>query len=1194
MTDIRTDIQKALRDFARLPLAGAGLALLETLGYQSEKRFDLHPNSAAQFAAEFDPQKRMNGERAMLEAWVSVDVLAQVTDDEVRAALGGQKSLFAGGRVDGTVIHSFLFFAIALDGEAYSRAQLAGITREVNKRFPMPVMILFRHGESLSLAMITRRLNKVDDSRDVLEKVTIIKDVSIAQPHRAHLEILEDLSLPALAGAYAVSNFVELQRAWEKTLDTSELNKRFYREVANWYFWAVRVARFPTQALTPGPSTLTGTSPDGRGEETANATAVIRLITRLIFVWFIKEKGLVPGALFEREKVDALLDFGKDEQRSGYYKAILQNLFFATLNTEMGPGRKFRNRNTGGGLDGHHGISTVYRFQEYFKSPDAALGLFKDIPFLNGGLFECLDKPEQKLYVDGFSDTPRNQPVVPDALFFGEKHAEDLSEAYGDARRNHEPVRGLLHIFESYKFTVEENTPIEEEVALDPELLGKVFENLLAAYNPETGTTARKQTGSFYTPREIVNYMVDEALVAYLDMSLRDGDLPSKQSALGDEEIASQKALAMTSRLRSLLAYDNAPHDFDTDEVTRLIAAIDNIKVLDPAAGSGAFPMGVLHKLVFILNKLDPGNQRWKEKQVEKASDIPDATVREKVLEDIEQAFGGNELDYGRKLYLIENCIYGVDIQPIAVQIAKLRFFISLVVEQKIDRAKPNLGIRPLPNLETKFVAANTLIGIEKPAQMMFRNPEIDRKEKKLAEVRAALFTAKTPDTKKKRRAEDAQLRAEIADLLKKDGWGSETAAKLAGWNPYDQNASADFFDPEWMFGISGGFDVVIGNPPYGMLQPHNTDKGTLDFFNSRYHVASFKIDLFHLFMEKSIFLLKNGGNVLLIVPNTFITNVYSRKLRDFIASKCKITQIIVSSDRLFSSAEVNNAIINLNKEEMVDKRKNNSICIVLDADLNFLIGYQSNAVFHNIKQEDLMFLSSGSWNIKLSNDTVKLINGFLQISEKLGTIAKINRGLISGDRDKYFSATKNNEKWLPIITGTDIERYAIREPKEYILFEKPKGSGGTWDRDVHLSKKVVVRQIGYFPIASYDIHPYCVTGNIFTIRPEKFYKAEYILGILNSKFTQWLWKLLYGDFKAIFPELKGIYLEQFPIRRINPENLAELSIYNSLIANVEQILAAKRADPAADTSALEAEIDRLVYQVYGLGEDEIAIVEGR
>ena len=193
-------------------------------------------------------------------------------------------------------------------------------------------------------------------------------------------------------------------------------------------------------------------------------------------------------------------------------------------------------------------------------------------------------------------------------------------------------------------------------------------------------------------------------------------------------------------------------------EIEALIAAIDGLKALDPAVGSGAFPMGILHKLVFILGKLDPRNEQWEQRQIRRVRDaiataekIEDAAIRERTVKELEQqiagieeAFERNELDYGRKLYLIENCLYGVDIQPIAVQIAKMRFFISLIVDQRVDPDAPNLGVRPLPNLETKFVAANTLIGIEKPKQMPLRNPQIDAKEAELRRVREKHFIART------------------------------------------------------------------------------------------------------------------------------------------------------------------------------------------------------------------------------------------------------------------------------------------------------------------------------------------------------------------------------------------------------------------------------------------------------------------
>jgi len=155
--------------------------------------------------------------------------------------------------------------------------------------------------------------------------------------------------------------------------------------------------------------------------------------------------------------------------------------------------------------------------------------------------------------------------------------------------------------------------------------------------------------------------------------------------------------------LEILFTYTEKEHAFTGNETKILISAIDNCKILDPACGSGAFPMGVLHKFVYVLHKLDPQNAGWKERQISKARQIDDPAIREQSIANIESAFAGNELDYGRKLYLIENCIYGVDIQPIAVQIAKLRFFISLVVDQKKNAARKNLGILSLPNLENKI-----------------------------------------------------------------------------------------------------------------------------------------------------------------------------------------------------------------------------------------------------------------------------------------------------------------------------------------------------------------------------------------------------------------------------------------------------------------------------------------------------------
>ena len=271
------------------------------------------------------------------------------------------------------------------------------------------------------------------------------------------------------------------------------------------------------------------------------------------------------------------------ETGDSYYRAVLQNLFFATLNTEISE-RGFSKRTQ----SGHRNFSR-YRYKAEIRDTDKLLSLFAKIPFINGGLFDCLDSEDATrdggYRIDCFSDVHYDKLHIPNRLFFDEKC-------------------GLFPLLQHYKFTVEENTSIEQEVALDPELLGKVFENLLAAYNPETGATARKQTGSYYTPRAIVDYMVEEAVVATLAQRCEPTD--------GDAKLWNE-------RLHYLLdyaqAFDDANEFFDDTETERIVRAISELKILDPAVGSGAFPMGTLHKLTLALRRLDPDNTRWEQLQ---------------------------------------------------------------------------------------------------------------------------------------------------------------------------------------------------------------------------------------------------------------------------------------------------------------------------------------------------------------------------------------------------------------------------------------------------------------------------------------------------------------------------------------------------------------------------------------------------
>ncbi|MEP7219571.1 MAG: hypothetical protein ABI876_11680, partial [Bacteroidota bacterium] len=344
--EIKEQIQNTLHSFSGNALAESATKLLNVLGYTSDKTLRLSPNSSETFIATFASGEKFDRAKALTHQWGSVDVLFQITGEEIRSA-GGQDILVfeTSGTFNNKQIESYLFLAIELTGDRYTRTQLADITREVNRLFAMPAMIFFRHGDTLTLSVIDRRLHKQDKSRDVLRKVTLIKDIRLQNTHRAHIEILFDLSLNHLYHGHRFANFVELHDAWRTTLDSSELNRKFYKELADWYFWALHQVKFPKQK--------------GVEDDVSRATSVIRLITRLIFTWFIKERGLVPEELFNEKHITELL---KDvsPKESTYYKAILQNLFFATLNTEMKHPRKFRGKNVSGGRDQHHCIHNVY------------------------------------------------------------------------------------------------------------------------------------------------------------------------------------------------------------------------------------------------------------------------------------------------------------------------------------------------------------------------------------------------------------------------------------------------------------------------------------------------------------------------------------------------------------------------------------------------------------------------------------------------------------------------------------------------------------------------------------------------------------------------------------------------------------------------------------------------------------------
>lgn len=1199
--DTKQSIVQAIQSLAHPSnLSQTALSFFEALGYSSERQLPLSSPSYECFEDSYVKNNfhtnNFKPEKALSTQWKYVDFLFQITAEELKEQLAG----FSTQKIDNTIIESYLFFVLELEQNEYSRSQLSQITREINKLFSMPVMILFKHDTSLTLAIINRRLHKKDESKDVLEKVTLIKDISTQSPHRAHIEILFDLSLPEIIRKYKVSNFVELHQAWQKTLDTKELNKNFYKELSNWYFWAIKHINFPGDIE--------------KNEEIRNATSLIRLLTRIIFIWFIKEKGLVDEKLFTPSYLKQILhNFDSNSTDSSFYQAILQNLFFATLNQKISE-RKFAQNGCQSINKKEYGVKTLYRYDDQFAiSKEQVLDLFKPTPFLNGGLFDCLDKEDESLkvqYADGFSRNPGKRAEVPDFLFFGSEVEVDLNSVY-DTKKNKYTSRGLITILDRYKFTITENSPIEEEIALDPELLGKVFENLLASYNPETQTTARKSTGSFYTPREIVHYMVDESLLAYFKQKLED-------KGINDCE----------EKLRSLIGYNEDPNPFNPNESQILIQAVDACKILDPACGSGAFPMGILQKLVHILHKLDPNNQLWKEKQLQKTRQIDISELRDQNIKDIESAFTNNELDYPRKLYLIENCIYGVDIQPIAIQIAKLRFFISLIIDQKKQSAEENYGIRALPNLETKFVCANTLIGLDKP-EGFIRDPEIETKEQELKMVRHDYFSSKTREQKKAYQKKDKALREQISSLLIHDGWNDVSAHQVAGWDPYDQNASSPFFDPEWMFGLREGFDIVIGNPPY--VRHRDLEIVFKNNLVTSYTIGVRTADIYCYFFELGLDTLKSKGILSLITSNKWMQADYGKKLRQHINNKMNFLQIINFKEKVFESATVDTCVTvfqkNRDQTNMIKygdclPTKNNSLNTLPQFEL------RDNAFILQDSFSNKIRMKTESFGMPLSNWDVKINYGVLTGCNTVKNENSENIGVFIIHGEKKDELVEKDKKCIdlikPILKGKDIGKYYFSFNDWWIILANYKfhekidcypsikshlmefegylkaraqvirGDHHWLELDQNPSvsfinefnePKIIFPIISQGPRFAYDETGYYHNDKAFHIIGKNL---KYLLGYLNSKLAYWNIKQ-YGPLlgKNGF-EFRKIFIEQLPVPLINKSNS---DIVKRIETIVDQILIQKKQKQQT-TMELENTIDKLVYKLYDLSEDEIKTIE--
>ena len=965
----------------------------------------------------------------------------------------------------------------------------------------------------------------------------------------------------------------------EQVFSVEELNKEFYKKLEKWYDKSIKTISFPR----------TGKS------QIQKSNSVIRLITRLLFVWFIKEKGLINQDLFDISKVKNNIDYDK---QSSYYKAILQNLFFATLNQTI----EDRKMNEGDPRSYHYYLGSSMPL--FRISDDQVKDLFLQSPFLNGGLFEC--HPE-----DGFSIEDSNRIHVPNDLFFDDR---------GD---------GLIQIFEQYRFTAEESTPLDVDVALDPELLGKVFENLLASHNPETSESARKKTGSFYTSRQVVNYIIDEALKLRL-------------SQYDERSGWERKIVDLIDNLEEGLNGDVTENYFDDGESEKLISAIYDMKIIDPAVGSGAFPMGVLHRLVSILKIVDPKNDKWKNKNIEIAKKIPDIDLSNQKIQGIEEMFSksNDRGDYSRKLYLIKNNIYGVDIQQIAIEIAKLRFFISLAIEQKPEQdPSNNYGITPLPNLETNLIIADTLLKINQIAKNdetmgMFGGKELDLFQKEILKIREEYFTL-TDDIKKlKCRDKDNKLRenmkhciVENPDMSEKD---KEEFNKICSWLPYDKNHSAGWFDPKWMFNVER-FDLVIGNPPYIQLQERTKEHRTLNSgekYGDRYEKQGYSVfaktgDIYQLFYERGYDLLDKQGCLCFITSNKWMRTDYGKNMRRFLGEKVGDVKILDLGADIFETATVDTNILLFSKHP--DKTS-----------IDYAILQPENK-----KSLDLSDIRFKQMPIPKNDDIWILLNpderALKEKIELIGTPLKewdisINYGIKTGynkafiiDKETKDVLIKNDPKSAevikPILRGRNIGRYKTEGIKEYLIgthngyrnipridvenypaikkhldmyyheisIRQDQGTTPYNLRNCAYYEEFEKEKIAYSDISTsprfyLDRKSIYFTNTAYILTGQNL---TFLLGVLNSKFFTYIFKTFYaggglGDHGYRYFK---VFLENVPIPPISSKNI---KIKNKIEKYVECMI--EEMD-IGQNKIVDSQIDQLIYEYYDLTSEEIDLV---
>lgn len=691
----------------------------------------------------------------------------------------------------------------------------------------------------------------------------------------------------------------------------------------------------------------------------------------------------------------------------------------------------------------------------------------------------------------------------------------------------------LYQFFRTYNFTTDESTSQFQQVAIDPEMLGRIFENLLAEIVEETGEQARKAKGAFYTPREIVDYMCRESLRGYLENKI-DPDVHLKR------------------RLYQLI--DAPDHEFqDQDHNWRrdwkpyknsFVKALDELKVLDPACGSGAFPMGMLQLLVRVYERLEPRFDHHK-----------------------------------AKLQILEKNIFGVDIEPMAVEISRLRAWLSLIVDS--DGGPQN--VKPLPNLDFRFVCANTLVPLNDESALMF-DDDSDLASK-LQVIREAYFDTESI-------AEKQIFRYEYEALVNKEAGGfgqSAKTAQLKSYRPFEADESASFFDPSHMFGVEK-FDILLANPPYinSQTMVKSGQKELRDFISKSYKFAKGGWDIYIAFFERGLSLLSDHGVLIYITPDKWLSRKFGDSLRE--GSIQKIESILIAGRKVFTSANVDSIIT------LINSRESDLLKICEFSNMNIVL---KNEVAKSslVSPYVLDFLFS---------EHVDLLVRIEKFSGTLSEIAHCETSVFIKDAYRLkpyvfdLVANFNSKKYLRVINTGTISKYCDRWGDREMTYLGDKYLKPVVNRKEFLKEfsnaygvkalkpKLIIKGLNLLD-ASYDDKGEVIPGiPTLVVTSESENELLFVLGLINSKFSSFYLRERYPASSYN----QGITFSVDMINNLPIPKKLSAKDKTSIIRLVQKVLRQKSEVKLSNTGAIEKEIDLVIYQLFGLASEEIKLIE--